>query len=86
MANNPKDIPELSATQQKDFESRFGLDPLKEHRLSLDGLPLVIDEYFDDTPAMMRPEPPEDFSPEFKKEITKTLEIIKAITMEKNNE
>jgi len=86
MANNPKDLPELSATQQSDFDSKHGDDPNKEHRLSLDGLPMVIDEYFDDTPAMMRPEPLEDFSPEFKKEIAKTLEIIKAITMEKNDE
>lgn len=85
MANKPKDLPELSATQQKDFESRFGPDPSKEHRLSLDGLPLVIDEYFDDTPAMLRPDPPEDFSPEFKKEINKTLELIKALNIGDKN-
>lgn len=79
MANKRVDLPELSSTQQSDYESRFGNDPSKESRLSLNGISIVQDEYFDDTPAMLRPDPPDDFSPEFKKEINKTLEIIRAI-------
>ena len=79
MANKRVDLPELSATQQSDYESRFGNDPAKESRLTLNGVSIVQDEYFDDSPAMCRPPPPDDFSPEFKKEINKTLEIIRLI-------
>lgn len=85
MANKRVDLPELSATQQADYDSRFGLDKDPRARLTLNGVELVQDEYFEDSPAMYRPDPPEDFSPEFKKEINKTLELIKALTKDVKN-
>lgn len=77
--NEKNTVPELTATQQKEFETKHGLDPSKESRLSLNGVNIITDEYFDDSPAMMRPEPVNEFTQETLKSIAETIELLKQI-------
>lgn len=76
---------ELSANQQVDYKSKYEKDPAYDHRLTLNGVPIIQDEYFDEAPIHYSPPPPDEFSPRFLEEIEKTKQLLMQIKARSEN-